>query len=114
MPDETQRRDILRVTLLKHRAESPQTPIDPGLLNKPSSGNLLSSDRQNGDSFQSGTDSLSLLAASTAGLSGSDLVQLCSEAARIPMEEFLAVLDQAASESQSDSDADADDTTSGM
>lgn len=111
MPDETQRRDILRVTLFKHSAESPQTPIDPGLLDELSSRRgMSSSDRQNGNGFKSDADLLSLLAASTAGLSGSDLVQLCSEAARIPMEEYLVVLDQAESESESD----ADDRTSGM
>ena len=95
MPEHAQRRDILRVILRKHVVESPRTPIDPCLLLDPSSSGELSTGSQNGDGPGGDVDLLSQLAACTAGLSGSDLVQLCSEAARIPMQEFLARLDQA-------------------
>lgn len=118
MPAWAQRRDILHVTLRKHVAESPETPIDPRLLapidprllapapasgdssDAPSYGSPTGSISHSGSDGGSGgeagdSDPLSLLAASTEGLSGSDLVQLCSEAARLPMQEHLLAVETA-------------------
>lgn len=116
MPGLAQRRHILAVTLHKHALESPDTPISPQLLDtQPSDSPYISpasssggtcsscppstsSSREapgNGSNGGADTDALGRLAAATEGFSGSDLVQLCSEAARRPMDEHMQQLEAA-------------------
>ena len=76
LPDESQREAILRLILRKHAAEGAQPMIHPQLLSsQPSDSSELP---------------LRAIAHSAAGFSGSDLVELCSQAVSIPVHEALA------------------------
>ncbi len=76
LPDESQREAILRLILRKHAAEGAQPMIHPQFLsNQPS---------------DSAATPLRALAHGSAGFSGSDLVELCSQAVSIPVHEALA------------------------
>lgn len=75
LPDEGQREAILRLILRKHVAEGAQPHIDPQLLsNQPSDP----------------APPLRAIAHSCAGFSGSDLVEMCSQAVSVPVHEALA------------------------
>ena len=72
LPDEAQREAILRLTLSKHAAEQEEPAVDPALLRRGASRPLQDVARQCVD------------------FSGSDLVELCSQAASMPVHECLA------------------------
>ena len=92
VPGVAQRRDVLRVTLERFRCEcGHETPLSAELLASVSS---RASDPPGG--VESDPDPLWQIARRTQGLTGSDLVQLCSEAARQPMREAMNALDAAA------------------
>ena len=76
LPDEGQREAILRLILRKHAAEGAQPLIDPQLLSS-----------QPSDSSEA---PLWAIARGCAGFSGSDLVEMCSQAVSIPVHEVLA------------------------
>ena len=77
MPDEGQREAILTLILKKHASENAQPAMDPRLLsNQPEAG---SSERP-----------LRIISRGCEGFSGSDLVELCSQAVSIPVHEALA------------------------
>lgn len=70
----TQREAILRLTLQRHAREIGPENIEPQLLP------LGAAD---------GGSGLAWLAERTDGFSGSDLVQLCSQAAAVPIQEHI-------------------------
>ncbi|EFN59505.1 hypothetical protein CHLNCDRAFT_19045 [Chlorella variabilis] len=74
LPNVTQREAILRLTLQRHAREIGPENIEPQLLP------LGAAD---------GGSGLAWLAERTDGFSGSDLVQLCSQAAAVPIQEHI-------------------------
>ena len=91
LPDVDQRRSILRLTLAKHAAEMNRlgaAGIDPALLNDghEGAGELA---RVQGTSTQADERPLTRLAEQTEGFSGSDLNELCSQAATLPVHDAI-------------------------
>ena len=95
LPDAAQRRDVLRVTLEKYRLEcGHEAPLSEELLTSVSVAPAAVSAAEAGNG---GEDPLRRVAGRTQGFTGSDLVQLCSEAVRQPMREAMDAADGAAS-----------------
>jgi SpoVK/Ycf46/Vps4 family AAA+-type ATPase len=88
LPNAAQREDILRLTLQRHGREIGPEYIDPELLPPAAA---TSSDGSSGGGAGTSTDGAALrwLAEQTDGFSGSDLVQLCSQAAAVPIQELI-------------------------
>jgi SpoVK/Ycf46/Vps4 family AAA+-type ATPase len=79
LPDEGQREAILSLILRKHASENAQPAMDPLLLsNQPEAGSTARP--------------LRVIARGCEGFSGSDLVEMCSQAVSIPVHEALAAL----------------------
>ena len=76
LPDEDQREAILRLILRKHAAEGAQPLIEPQLLSNQPSASLA--------------PPLRAIARDCAGFSGSDLVEMCSQAVSIPVHKAVA------------------------
>ncbi len=96
LPDAAQRRDVLRVTLEKYRLEcGHEAPLSAELLASVTAAPAAASDAAAGNG--SGEDPLSRVAGRAQGFTGSDLVQLCSEAVRQPMREAMDATEGAAS-----------------
>jgi SpoVK/Ycf46/Vps4 family AAA+-type ATPase len=104
LPSAMQREAIMRLTLQRHAREIGYEHIDSQLLSSStsSSGANGSGDGTSGfaDASSSSTGdgavaggsggaALTWLAEHTAGFSGSDLVQLCSQAAAVPIQELI-------------------------
>ena len=89
LPSAAQRRDVLRVTLEKYRAEcGHEAPLSAELL-----ASVAAAAAPATDAAADSDDPLWQIAGRTQGCTGSDLVQLCSEAARQPMREAMNALD---------------------
>ncbi len=103
LPSAMQREAIMRLTLQRHAREIGYEHIDPQLL---SSSTSSSGANSGGDGTSAAADAgsstgdgaagsgsggaaLTWLAEHTAGFSGSDLVQLCSQAAAVPIQELI-------------------------
>ena len=97
LPDEAQREAILRLTLAKHVEDAGEDAVERLLrTNTPAPGG-----KGGAGGAARPRRPLAEVAAATRGFSGSDLHELCSAAAAIPVHEFMAASASAASSSSS-------------
>jgi len=86
LPDEAQREAILKLTLAKHVAEAGEATVErPLRTNTPAA-----TAKGAAAAGRPPRRPLAEVAAATSGFSGSDLHELCSAAAAIPVHEFMA------------------------
>lgn len=93
LPDEAQREAILRLTLAKHVEEAGEATVERLLRTNtpaPGGGGGGGGGKGGGPSLGARRRPLAEVAAATRGFSGSDLHELCSAAAAIPVHEFMA------------------------
>lgn len=93
LPSVTQREDILRSILKKYVLEEGAHPIDT-LLVEGINGSAENSHEDSGRLRSHRVSPLRDIAERTEGFSGSDLKELCSQAAAIPVHEYLSLNDE--------------------
>ena len=85
LPDEKQREAILKLTLAKHVREAGEHAVE-----RPLRTNTPATTAARGSNGRASRRPLAEVAAATRGFSGSDLHELCSAAAAIPVHEYMA------------------------